>query len=85
MKYVMGDLISIETGKYVVIETLNYENKNYVFVNKIINDDITNEFYILELKENGNVSIVVEDKLKNILMSKFEKILQKEIIELLGE
>lgn len=85
MKYIMGDLITVANEKYVVIEVLNYENNNYVFANKIFNEDITDEFYILELKEDGTAIIIVEDELKNILMSKFEKILQNDIAELLGE
>ena len=84
MKYLIGDLLTLGNEKYVVIEGLNHENNNYVFVNKILDGDITDEFYILEIKEDESIEIVVENNLKNILMSKFEKILQKDVSEILG-
>lgn len=74
-----GDLLTIRDKKYIILSLLNYENKNYAFVNKIVNNDITPDFYILEIYEDNSVKMVYEDEIKNILIPKFEIKLQEEI------
>ena len=75
----VGDLLTIENEKYITIEVLNYENKNYAFVNKSINEDITNDFYIFEIFEDNSVRVVYEENLKDALIPKFEEKLKENI------
>lgn len=75
----VGDLLTIENEKYITIEVLNYENKNYAFVNKSINEDITNDFYIFEIFEDNSVRVVYEENLKDVLIPKFEEKLKENI------
>lgn len=83
MDIVMGDLLTVEGKKYITLETLIYENNKYAFVNKVINEEeVSDEYYIFKIVDGG-IRIVVEDKLKNILIPKFQELLKKDINELL--
>lgn len=82
MSVSVGDLLTIEKEKYIVIEVLNFDNKNYAFVNKSVDGDITDDFYILEVFEDDSVRIVYEDELKKVLMPKFEELLKEDIKKL---
>lgn len=79
MKIYEGDLLTVEGKKYMTLSKLNYNNQEYIFVNKIIEEDkITDEFYIFKIKNNG-IRIVVEENLKNILMPMFQEKLKVEL------
>lgn len=85
MQIMIGDLLTIEENKYITLEKLTYNNDNYIFVNKVIDDDnVSDEFYIFKII-NDSVIMIEEDNLKNILIPKFEKLLKNDIIELMQE
>lgn len=85
MEIVVGDLITVEGVQYITLEKLTHEGNNYIFVNKVINEEeLTDEFYIFKI--NGdNIRIIVEDDLRKTLLPKFEELLKKDINELLQE
>ena len=75
----VGDLLTINSEKYITLKTLVYKNYQYAFVNKITEDEqITNIYCIFEITEN-EVRMVIEENLKNILLEKFEELLKKDI------
>ena len=83
MDIAIGELLTIEEKKYITLEVLTHKGNNYAFVNKVTDEDeCTDEFYIFEILEDG-IRIVIEDKLKNELMTKFQNLLEKDIKELL--
>jgi hypothetical protein len=85
MEIVIGDLLTIEGKQYITLEKLTYEGNEYIFVNKIINEEeVSDEFYIFKIVDEG-VRIIVEDDLRNTLITKFEELLKKDIKELLQE
>lgn len=85
MEIVVGDLITVEGVQYITLEKLKHEGDNYIFVNKVINEEeVTEEFYIFKIVNNG-IRIIVEDDLRNKLLPKFEELLKKDINELLEE
>ena len=82
---IVGDLLTIKEERYIVLELLEYNGDKYSFVNKISNDDnATEDFYILKILEK-NVSFVVDDNLKNILLPSFQKMLKKDLEKILVE
>ena len=85
MNISIGDLLTVEGEKYITLEVLNYEGKNYLFVNKTIDEEATQEFYIFEVFEDDSIEVVIENNLKQILMTKFEEMLRKDIEDLLNE
>ncbi len=85
MDIVIGDLLTLEDGKYITLEKLTHENDEYIFVNKVIDEEnVSDEFYIFKIT-GDSVIIVIEDNLKNILIPKFENLLKKDIDKLLQE
>ena len=85
MDIVFGDLLTVEGKKYMTLATLNYGGNNYAFVNKIIGEEeITNEYYIFKLLNDG-IRVVLEEDLRNILIPKFQEILKQNINELLED
>lgn len=85
MDIVIGDLLTIEGEKYITLQKLTYENDDYIFVNKVIDENnLTEEFYIFKIVNNG-IIIVESDNLRNILISKFEELLKKDINKILEE
>ena len=50
MEIVVGDLITVEGVQYITLEKLTHEGNNYIFVNKVINEEeLTDEFYIFKI------------------------------------
>ena len=83
MDIVVGDLLTVDGKKYLTIEVLEYENNKYAFVSKLTDEDEnTGEFYIFKAMYDG-VRIIVEDNLKNILIPKFQELIQKDIKDLM--
>lgn len=83
MDVVVGDLLTVEGKKYIVLEMLDYENNKYAFVNMMTDaEEATDEFYIFEVLESG-INIVVDDGLREILLIKFQKLLQVDIAKIM--
>ena len=85
MDVVIGDLLTIEGKKYITLEVLDYEGSNYVFTNLMTDDEETTEdFYIFRVI-NNEVEMVLEEKLKNILISKFQELLENDLKKIIDE
>lgn len=64
MKIVLGDLLTINNEKYIVLDSILLNGQSYVFVNKLTSDEnSTKEFYVF--KVIGNTINIVKNK--NIL------------------
>ena len=74
-----------DNESYITLETMDYDNVNYAFVNRLSTADgePTEEFYVY--KNDGNLERVVDTDLLNVLLPKFQEQLQKLIIELAKE
>lgn len=85
MNIVVGDLLTIEGEKYITLEMVNYNGNEYAFVNKMTEaEEATDEFYIFEILDDS-ISIVTDDSLKDILILKFQDLLQKDIVKIMQE
>lgn len=85
MDVVIGDLLTIEGKKYITLEVLDYEGSNYIFTNLMTDDEETTEdFYIFRVI-NNEVEMVLEEKLKNILIPKFQKLLENDLKKIIDE
>lgn len=81
----IGDLLTIDGKKYITMQILEYNGNVYAFVNQMtINEEPTNEYYIFKIFDDG-IKIVVDESLKNILMPEFEKLLKKDIENIISE
>lgn len=64
MKIVLGNLLTINNEKYIVLDSILLNGQSYVFVNKLTPDEnSTKEFYVF--KVIGNTINIVKNK--NIL------------------
>ena len=85
MEIVIGDLLTVEGKQYITLEKLTHEGNEYLFVNKVINEEeVSNEFYIFKVVEDG-IRIIVQDNLKQELIPKFQELLKKDLDELMQD
>lgn len=78
-----ADLLAIDGNKYITLAVLSYDGVNYAFTNKITDDEeITEEFYIFREYYNGYEK-VVDEKIANILLPKFQKMLEDDLKSLM--
>ncbi len=79
MNIIVGDLLTFEGKKYIVLSVLFYQDKKYYFTNLVKdNEDLTGEYYIFTLN-NYNLDMVVDDQLREVLLPKFEMAIKNEI------
>ena len=70
-KIVVGDLLTIEGKKYIVIDKISYIGEEYIFVNEMTdNEENTSNYYVMELI-NDNVKIINDKELLEKLLSIF--------------
>lgn len=69
-----GNLISLSNGTYMVLEVLYEGNRKYGFLNKIENDNPTEEYYIYEEVE-GKVVRITDEATINKLFPEFQKLI----------
>lgn len=80
-----ADLLTIDGGKYITLAVLSYEGANYAFTNKITDDEeVTDEFYIFREYYNGYEKVVDEEK-ANVLLPKFQKMLEEDLKSLMND
>lgn len=79
MNIIVGDLLTFEGKKHIVLSVLFYQDKKYYFTNLVKdNEDLTGEYYIFTLN-NYNLDMVVDDQLREVLLPKFEMAIKNEI------
>lgn len=75
-KIVVGDLLTISSKKYIVMDKIFYVDSDYVFVNEITSDeDNTDNYYVMRL-EDDNVEIISDKNLVNSLLPIFSDNIQ---------
>ena len=73
-----GDVLTIGNAKYLIVETARYDDVDYLFTNKLSeNEDLSENYFVMKKTENG-VIIVNEQKLLDILLPIFTKKIQKD-------
>lgn len=83
MEFTNGTIITVKNKKYIIIETMIYDNKNYIFTNEIKGEeDLTEDYYIFQTIDNNLILITNEEQLNNLL-EKFQEKLKKTIEEFL--
>lgn len=80
MKIEIADLITRSDGKYITLDVINYEGKEYAFVNKLTeeDEDPTEELYVFTPTSEGTTKIT-DEELLNKLLPIFQENLEKEI------
>lgn len=74
-----GDVLTINNNKYLVLESARYEEVDYIFTNKLDQDENTTEEYFVMKKNNGGVLFVTDKKILDIILPVFSNKIQKEI------
>ena len=68
---VVGDLLTIENTKYIVIDKIKYVDEDYIFVNEVTDkEENTSNYYVMELIGN-NVKIIKDKELLEKLLPVF--------------
>lgn len=78
-----GTIITVKEKRYIIIETLEHDNKTYAFTNEIKGEDeLTEDYYIFRLS-NNNINLIKTEEEINILLDKFREKLKNTIEEFL--
>ena len=75
MDIIKGDVLTLKNDKYIVIETLNYQNNNYIFTDKLKNNEISKEYNIF--KVDGDYVEMIEDNMG--LTEKFKELINEDL------
>lgn len=75
MDIIKGDVLTLENEKYIVIETLNYQKNNYIFTDKLKNNEISKEYNIF--KVDGDYVEMIEDNME--LTEKFKELINEDL------
>lgn len=78
-----GNVITVNDTDYMVLETIDYQGKKYIFTNEIKEEEPTNDYYIFNVN-NSEVTKIVEEELLNKLIEEFKTLLAKAYNELEG-
>ena len=79
-------IIEKDLKKYIVLDVIKYQNKEYAFVNKVTDDEknVTKDYYIFYLNEDKKILLLENIELINILLPIFQKNLEKIIQEVIN-
>ena len=75
------ELVTMNDGEYFILETLIYDSIEYGFANKIDKNDESLNIYKLIYNDNGINKVLEDEKIINILLPLFEKLITREINE----
>lgn len=76
-----GNVITVNDTDYMVLETIDYQGKKYIFTNEIKEEEPTDDYYIFNIN-NSEVTKIVEEELLNKLIEEFKTLLAKAYNEL---
>lgn len=76
-----GNVITVNDTDYMVLETIDYQGKKYIFTNEIKEEEPTDDYYIFNVN-NNEVTKIVEEELLNKLIEEFKTLLAKAYNEL---
>lgn len=71
----VGDLLTLENGKYTVLSILEYEKNKYIFTNRIDNyENSTSDFFVFKVLDSGLIRVNDQNIIKILLPNFMEKI-----------
>lgn len=71
----VGDLLTLENGKYTVLSILEYEKHKYIFTNRIDNyENSTSDFFVFKVLDSGLIRVNDQNIIKRLLPNFIEKI-----------
>lgn len=77
-----ADVLNVGGVKYITLESLMYEDGEYIFVNRVDNnEEITEDFYIMRV-DGDSAKIVTDENLAGILLPKFQQLLRSDLEKL---
>lgn len=79
MKIETADLITKEEGKYITLDVINYEGKDYAIVNKLTEEEEPTEELYVFTPTKESIEKIVDEELLNKLLPIFQENLEKEI------
>lgn len=80
MELTSGVVMTLGDKKYIILETIIYENEKYAFTNEVKGEEeLTEDYYIFKIM-GEEVKIMRNEELLNTLLPKFQEKL-KETIE----
>lgn len=72
-----GDVLTIGDKKYLIVETARFEEEDYIFVNKLNQEeDFTDEYFVMK-KTGDGVILITEEKVLNVILPVFSNKIQK--------
>lgn len=72
-----GDILTIGNNEYLVVEGTRYENSDYIFANKLDNEEELTQEYVVMKKLGDSVSIVTDNNLLEAILPVFTNKIQK--------
>lgn len=81
MKIEKADLITKTDGKYITLDVIKYEGKEYAITNKLTNDEnenLTEEYYIFTVI-NNKIEKIIDNNLIEKLLPIFQNNIEQEL------
>ena len=79
MELTSGILMTVENKKYMILDTIIYENEKYAFTNEIKGEEeITEDFYIFKIL-GDEVKLITNEDFINTLLPKFQEKIRETI------
>lgn len=75
----IGDVLTIKEDKYLVVETARYEEMDYLFANKLLDDGELSEEHFVMKKTATGVLLVTDEKVLEVILPVFQNKIQKAI------
>lgn len=80
MKLELGDLVSLKSGKYLIISKTTYDATDYVLTNKMNGEEFSKENFAFRVKDNKFIKVKNKEML-DILLPIFNQKLNKLVTE----
>ena len=73
-----GDVLTAGNSKYLVLENARYAEVDYIFVNKLDQEELSDEYFVME-KNNSGVLIITDKKILDIILPIFTNKIEKDV------
>lgn len=81
MRIKVEDVLTISGEKYTVLDSILYEDKDYILTNKVVNDGPSEIFISYEVSNDG-LYIVKEKRILDRILPIFSNNINKKIMEI---
>lgn len=72
-----GDILTINNKQYLVVESARYEDVDYIFANKLDNEEELTQEYVVMKKLENSVIIITDNKILDVILPVFSNKIQK--------